>query len=86
MDALTFTEARRNLKGLMDRVLSDRTPVIVMRQDAESVVIVPLADWTAMQETLHLVSSPANATRLMESLTEMDADGIPWSESPPARG
>jgi len=73
MDALTFADARANLMDVMDRVVNDHAPVLVTRQKAEAVVMVSLTDWNAMQETMHLVSSRANAARLIESLTEMNA-------------
>ena len=62
-------------KEVMDRVVEDRQPVVFTRQKAESVVMVSLADWNAMEETLHLLSSPANAARLRESIAELDAGG-----------
>ena len=34
MDVLTYSEARANLKGVMDRVVEDRTQVVVTRQKA----------------------------------------------------
>ena len=73
MNVITFTDTRANLKDVMDRVVEDHAPVVISRQKAEAVVMVSLADWNAIEETMHLVSSPANAARLMESLAEMDA-------------
>ncbi len=64
MDVMTYSDTRANLKEVMERVVADRTPVVVTRQKAEAVVMVSLADWNAMEETLHLLSSPANAERL----------------------
>lgn len=75
MDVLSYSDTRANLKEVMDRVVEDRQPVIVTRQKAESVVMVSLADWNAMEETLHLLSSPANAAHLRESIAELDAGG-----------
>jgi antitoxin YefM len=75
MDVLTYSDTRANLKDVMDRVVNDRTPVVVTRQKAEAVVMVSLADWSAMEETLHLLSSPKNAERLREALAELDAGG-----------
>ena len=40
MDVITYSEARANLKGIMDQVVSDRTHVVVTRQKAESIVMV----------------------------------------------
>lgn len=73
MDVMTFSDTRANLKRVMDRVVRDRAPVVVTRQKAESIVMVSLEDWSAIEETLYLLSSPANAKRLQESIAELDA-------------
>jgi antitoxin YefM len=72
MDVLSYSETRARLKEVMDRVVEDRTPVVITRQKAEAVVMVSLADWNAMEETLHLLSSPANAVRLRETIRQLD--------------
>jgi antitoxin YefM len=72
MDVLSYSETRARLKEVMDRVVEDRTPVVITRQKAEAVVMVSLADWNAMEETLHLLSSPANAERLREAIRQLD--------------
>jgi len=73
MDVLTYSDTRANLKDVMDRVVEDRAPVIITRQKAEAVVMVSLADWNAMEETLHLLSTAPNAERLREAVRELDA-------------
>lgn len=73
MDVRTYSDTRANLKSVMDRVVDDRAPVIVTRQSGEAVVMVSLSDWSAMEETAHLLSSPANAARLLDSIRELDA-------------
>lgn len=73
MDVVSYTDARANLKAVMDRVVNDRTHVVVTRQKAEAVVMVSLDDWNAMEETLHLLSSKKNAERLRESIAQLDA-------------
>lgn len=73
MDVLSYSDTRANLKDVMDRVVNDKTPVVVTRQRAESVVMVSLSDWNAMEETLHLLSSPANARRLADAIGQLDA-------------
>lgn len=75
MDVLTFTETRAKLKDVMDRVVEDRAPVVVTRQKAEAVVMVSLSDRNAMEETLHLLSSRANAERLRTAVQELAAGG-----------
>ncbi|MEY3623012.1 MAG: hypothetical protein RLZZ407_571 [Pseudomonadota bacterium] len=73
MDVLTYTDARANLKAVMDRVVEDRTQVVVTRQKSEAVVMMSLADWNAMEETMHLLSTPSNASRLRESIEQLEA-------------
>jgi antitoxin YefM len=75
MDVLTYTETRARLKAVMDKVVEDHTPVVVTRQKAEAVVMVSVADWNAMEGSLHLLSSPANAERLRRSIAALDAGG-----------
>ncbi len=72
MDVLTYSDARATLKDVMDRVINDRTHVVVTRQKAEAVVIVSLSDWNAMEETMHLLSSPKNAERLRQSIRQLE--------------
>ena len=75
MDVLSYSDTRARLKEVMDRVVEDRAPVVVTRKRGESVVMVSLADWNAMEETLHLVSSPANAQRLAAAIAQLEAAG-----------
>ncbi len=71
MDVLTYSDARANLKGVMDRVVDDRTHVVVTRQKSEAIVMVSLSDWNAMEETMHLLSTPTNAERLRSSIRQL---------------
>ena len=75
MTILTYTDARNNLASTMDRVVEDRDPAIITRTGREAVVMVAQGEWDAIQETLHLLSSPRNAQRLHEAIAELDADG-----------
>lgn len=63
MDVLSYSDARADLKEVMDRVVDDCTPVVISRSKAGAVVIVSLADWNAMQDRLHLRSSPNSVER-----------------------
>lgn len=72
MNVLTYSDARANLKDVMDRVVEDRTHVVVTRQKAEAVVMVSLEDWNAIEETMHLLSTPTNAARLRDAIRLLD--------------
>lgn len=73
MDVLSYTDTRAHLKEVMDRVVADRAPVVISRQKGEAVVMVSLADWNAIEETMHLLSSEANAGRLKSAIGQLDA-------------
>ena len=75
MDVVSYSDARANLKAVMDRVVDDRTHIVVTRQKGEAVVMVSLSDWNAIEETMHLLSSPRNAERLRESIRQLEAGG-----------
>jgi antitoxin YefM len=75
MDVVTYSDARARLKDVMDRVVEDRTQIVITRTKAEAVVMVSLADWNAMEETMHLLSTSANAARLHESIHQLDQGG-----------
>jgi antitoxin YefM len=75
MDVLTYSDTRAKLKDVMDRVVEDHAPVVVTRKRGEAVVLVSLADWNAIEETRHLLSTPGNAKRLAEAVGQLDAGG-----------
>jgi antitoxin YefM len=72
MEAITYTTARQNLSKTMDKVCSDHTPVIVTRNSSNSVVIMSLEDFEALEETAYLLRSPKNTRRLIESIAQLE--------------
>jgi antitoxin YefM len=73
MDVMTYSDARAQLKDVMDRAINDKQEIVVTRRKGEAVVIVSLDAWSAINETLHLLSSPRNAARLRSSIAQLDA-------------
>ena len=76
MDVLTYSETRANLKSVMDRVVDDHVPVVVARRRTRSVVMVSLEDWNSIEATMHLLSTPANAKALRESIAQAEAGNV----------
>ncbi|MBU3035942.1 type II toxin-antitoxin system Phd/YefM family antitoxin [Tritonibacter mobilis] len=75
MDVVNYSAARADLKNLMDRVTTGHEEIVISRSKGEAVVMVSLEDWNAQQETNYLLSSPKNAQRLRESISELAAGG-----------
>jgi antitoxin YefM len=73
MDHVSYTELRQNLKKHLDKVCDDRAPLVVTRRNGEALVVMSLAEYEALEETLHLLSNPANAERLLKSIAQAEA-------------
>ena len=73
MSHVSYTDLRKNLAKYMDEVSDSRAPLHVTRQNARSVVMMSEEEYNGMIETLHLLRSPANADRLIRSITAADA-------------
>ena len=72
MEATTYTAVRQNLAKTMEKVCKDHSPVIVTRKKNESVVIMSLEDYEALEETAYLLRSPKNTRRLIESIAQLE--------------
>lgn len=68
-----YTEFRQNLASFMDEVCDSSTALTVTRQKGRSVVVISEEEYNGMMETLHLLRSPANASRLLKSIAAFDA-------------
>ena len=71
MDAITYTQARKNFTSVMNRVCDDHAPIIITRQSERPVVMMSLEDYSAIEETMYLLKSPANARRLYKALEKL---------------
>ena len=72
MDAITYTAARANLASTMDRVCQDHETLIITRNGQESVVMMSLNDYKALEETAYLLRSPENAKRLLSAVDSLN--------------
>ncbi|MCB4755385.1 MAG: type II toxin-antitoxin system prevent-host-death family antitoxin, partial [Sulfurovum sp.] len=64
---------RNNFKSILDTVVNDADYTIINRRDAEDAVVMSLDYFNAMQETLHLLKSPANVVHLEKSIAQYRA-------------
>ena len=73
MRVITFSEARKNFKSVLDTVIEDAGATIVTRRDADDAVVMSLDYYNSLMETVHLLKSPANAAHLANSIAQYKA-------------
>jgi antitoxin YefM len=69
MQVLTASEARANLYRLMDQAAESHQPVTITGK-RHSAVLLSVEDWSAIQETLFLLSIPGMRESIKEGMQE----------------
>ena len=76
----TYTNAREQLAGLLDRVIKDREVIIIRRRGSEDVAMIAADELASLTETAYLLRSPENAERLLSALGRaLKNEGTPLS-------
>ena len=71
MIAANFTEFRTGLKRFLDNVENNHETLIIKRKSGKGTVVISLEEYNSIMETVHLLSTKANADRLYESIQQM---------------
>jgi antitoxin YefM len=75
MTHVSYTELRQNLSRYLDEAVETRAPITVTRQGGKgNVVMLSEEEFAGWQETVHLLSSPRNAERLLRGLAQAESD------------
>lgn len=72
----TYSQAREQLKTLMDRAVEDREVVVVKRRSGGDVAMIAADELGALLETAHLLRSPKNAERLLSALSRAQTQNL----------
>ena len=70
MRIVNFSEARNNLKTVLNQVVDDADYTIITRRDSEDAVVMSLETFNSFMETFYLLRSPANAAHLTKSIQQ----------------
>jgi antitoxin YefM len=90
MPHISQTTLRTNLAHYLDKAATSRAPIVITRSTGKGVVVLlSEAEFAGWQETVHLLSSPANAARLLASIAEAqaghtEAHALISADDPPA--
>jgi len=72
MKAVFYSQARNNLRGLIDKVCDDFDEYIITTKDDKSAILISYEEYTSMKETMYLLSSKNNRDRLNESIDQIE--------------
>ena len=70
MNAVLTAQASKNLDNLIGQIIADAEPAILLNDNGEKAVLMSLDEFSSWQETLYLLSNPANAEHLRNSIQE----------------
>ena len=71
MRVVTFSEARNNLKQVIDQVVDDSDVAVISRRDAPDAIVMSLETYNSWLEMVHLLKTPANAAHLTKSIRQL---------------
>ena len=71
MRVFNFSEARNNLKRVIDQVVNDADYAVISRRDDADAVVMSLDTFNSLMETVHLLKTPANAAHLARSIEQL---------------
>lgn len=72
MTVLTYSNARKDFRKLIDKVNNDSDTVTITTNERNA-VLMSEDDYNSIMETLYLQQSPANAKHLAQSITEVES-------------
>ena len=73
MESMTSNQAKKQLDELIDRVILDAEPTILCNEQGKQAVLMSLDEFNSWQETLYLLSNPANAEHLRRSIAQVNS-------------
>jgi len=71
MIAANYSEFRTDLKKFLDEVEDNHETLIIKRGTGNGAVLISLDEYNSIMETVHLLSSKANADRLYDSIKQI---------------
>lgn len=72
MQAVFYSQARNNLRDIINKVCDNFDEYIITTKDDKSAVILSYDEYSAMKETMYLLSSKTNRERLNDAIEQIE--------------
>ena len=72
MQAVFYSQARNNLRDIINKVCDDFDEYIITTKDEKSAVLISYEEYSAMKETMYLLSSKTNRDRLNDAVDQIE--------------
>jgi len=72
MQALFYSQARNNLREIINKVCNDFDQFIITTKEKQSVVLLSQEEYDSMKETIYLLSSKNNRDRLLSAMDQIE--------------
>ncbi|ACZ21355.1 prevent-host-death family protein [Sanguibacter keddieii DSM 10542] len=73
MKTVSQSYARDHYAEILDSVLEDREEIIIESVGRSAAVVVALAEYESLRETLHILREPANSRRVLASIKRLES-------------
>ena len=72
MQAILYSQARNNLRSIINNVCNDVEEYMITTKDNNVAVLISHDEYNAMKETMYLLSSKKNRDRLLDAVDQID--------------
>ncbi|WP_434658174.1 type II toxin-antitoxin system Phd/YefM family antitoxin [Sulfurimonas sp. NW9] len=73
MQAVFYSQARNNLRSIIDKVCDDFDEYIITTKNNKSAVIMSYDEYSSLKETLYLLGSKNNRDRLNDAVEQIES-------------
>ncbi len=72
MQSILYSQARNNLRSIINNVCNDVEEYMITTKDNNVAVLISHDEYSAMKETMYLLSSKKNRDRLLDAVDQID--------------
>lgn len=72
MNSISSASLRKNLSSILNTVENDHVPYLIKRKNHKNIILLTEEEYESTKETLYLLSNPANADWIRESIKQAE--------------